>query len=169
MKKLAVAFLFVITALGVFAPFGFAQQQIKEIKKIYLAPFGNDVESDLIREKIRTRLINSNHFVLVETADQADAIFTGVADIEKVENSTISGINKRGKGGIWGSSETDFNAVGVFRLVHPESKVTLWIYDYKPKWYRVGSGFNTANSEYNRIAKRVVEKLLKDAGEVQTK
>ena len=163
MKNLATNFLALTIMLVVFGLPGWAQ--IKDVKNIYLAPFGNDVSADLIREKIRSRLVASNYFVLVEKPDQADAVFTGVADFEKVENGTLSGVSNKRGGGIWGETNTDFNAIGVFRLVHPETKATLWIYDYKPKWYRVSTGANKANEEYNRIAKRVVEKMIKDVNE----
>jgi len=52
-------------------------QKLVGVKKIYLGELGRSEAADLVREKIRLRLMKVERFSLVESAEKADAILTG--------------------------------------------------------------------------------------------
>ena len=74
MKKI----LFVAISLCLLGTLAAAQNvpTLKNVKKIYVAELGKQPESDLIREKIRLRLMKSGRFTVVDKPEDADATLT---------------------------------------------------------------------------------------------
>ena len=92
------------------------------VHKIYLGSFGTREGADLIKEKIRLRLIKSKRFAVVERQDQADAVLTGSAHVEESYYGSYSGNS--------GSGSTRYSATGVLRLVNVKNSETVWLFEY---------------------------------------
>ncbi len=146
---LAISFLFSFL-IGV--AFGQDNAKLVKVKTIYIGDLGREEGSDLVREKIRVRLMKSGRFAVVETPKAADAVLTGVAGVERRYNSSI---NTDSSGNVYGGGGTSYAGIGVLRLVHFKSEETIWVFEYKR-----GFSFGSASS---RVANKCVEKLLKDA------
>lgn len=131
------------------------RSKLSDIKKIYIGELGKEETSDLVREKIRVRLMKSNRFIVVETPEAADAVLTGVAGVERRYHSSVHGDRSTGNVSGWGG--TRYTGFGVLRLVGVKSQETIWFFEYKR-----GFGFGSASS---RVADKTVDKLLKDAKE----
>jgi phosphate ABC transporter phosphate-binding protein len=56
-------------------------QALSQVKKVYVAPLGNQKGADAIRQRIAGRLQASGKLSVVENAEQADAILTGAGGI----------------------------------------------------------------------------------------
>lgn len=115
--------------------------QLAAVRTLYLDGLGNEDGADLVREKIRARLIASNRFIVVENPQQAEAVLVGVAGVEK----SIS------------EGETHYRGMGIFRIVERSTDSTIWSYEYK-------RGFMLFGSVSSRVADQVVDRLLLDAG-----
>lgn len=126
--------------------------RLASVKKLYIGSLGNEEGSDLVREKIRIRLMKSDRFSVVERQEAADAILTGVAGVERRDSGSVYTTSD---GKIQGGSGTSYAGLGVLRLVDAESEETIWVFEYKR-----GFSFGSASS---RVANKTVEKLLKDA------
>ena len=124
---------------------------LAKIKRIYIANLGNEEGSGLVREKIRLRLAKSARMSVVENPDQADAILTGVA-----------GVDRRYQGSS-GDLQTRYTGFGVLRLVDVKTSETIWAFEYKRGWV----GPNTSVS--SRVADQTVDKLLKDTANADNK
>lgn len=117
------------------------QRALEGIKSIYLGSFGGGEGSDLVREKLRVRLINSGRFEIVEIPDRADAILTGSAGVEKrLDEGT-----------------TNYRGTGLLRLVDTKTQKTIWAHEYQ-------RGFMLGGSVSTRVANQMADQLLKDAG-----
>src|SRR5947207_11866918 len=57
-------------------------ERLAQIKRVFVAPLGNDVGSDIVREKIRLELVRTGRLEVLERPDSADAIFMGAAVVE---------------------------------------------------------------------------------------
>jgi hypothetical protein len=156
--KLLIGLLGLILVLGAFAG---AQEKFKlaEIKRIYIGDLGREEGADLVREKIRARLMKSDRFIVVETQETADAVLTGVAGVQRRHHSSIH--TNPSTGDVYGSGGTSYSGVGVLRLVDNKSQETIWVYEYKR-----GFGFGSASS---RVADKTVDKLLKDVKDADKK
>lgn len=126
--------------------------QLKDIKKIYITELGTTDNSDIIREKIRLRLIETGKFTVVDRREEADAIFTGTVVMEKHIGGGLGDIDTTNKG------------VAVFYLRRPVTGEVIWTYEYKPKFFNIAIWTDKATRGYNRVAERTVERLMKDAG-----
>jgi len=121
--------------------------RLASVHKIYLGSFGTREGADLIKEKIRLRLIKSKRFAVVERQDQADAVLMGSAHIQESYYGSYSGSS--------GSGGTQYSATGVLRLVSVKNSETVWLFEYV-SGHRHGSASSA-------VADRTVDKLLKDA------
>src|SRR5689334_16009869 len=114
---------------------------LKTIKKIYIAELGKQPESDLIREKIRLRLMKSGRFTVVDKPEEADATLTGAAGLELVDSLLLGASGSIGWGrppyydpgygpvygpgyggrttsvGVYGGNDKVQSGTGVFRLI----------------------------------------------------
>jgi hypothetical protein len=118
------------------------QGALAGIKSIHLGNFGGGEGSDLVREKLRVRLISSGRFEVVEIPDRADAILTGSAGVEKrLDEGT-----------------TDYRGTGLLRLVDTKTQKTVWAHEYQ-------RGFMFGGSVSTRVANQMADQLLKDAGD----
>jgi hypothetical protein len=135
------------------------KSKLTEIKKIYIGELGKEEGSDLVREKIRVRLMKSDRFIVVETPEAADAVLTGVAGVERRHHSSVH--TDPSTGNVYGSGGTSYAGIGVLRLVNVTSQETIWLFEYKR-----GFGFGSASS---RVADKTVDKLLKDVKEADKK
>ena len=124
-----------IVLLGLsFAPAKDVVQRLGGVKSIYVASLGTEEGAELIRQKIAVWLINSKSITVVESAEDADAILTGMAQCSQVP----------GHG---------YSAVLVVRL-NGKSNQLLWTDDVIPM--RSGTRGATSN-----IAENMVTDLLK--------
>ena len=144
----------VLITISLFLETGFGQEvsKLEGIRRIYIDELGREEGSDLVREKLRVRLMKSERFVVVERRDLADAILTGVAGVERKYNSTVT---TSATGNVSGGGTTTFSGVGVLRLVDVKSEETIWVFEYK-------RGFSLGSAS-TRVADKTVEQLLKDA------
>ena len=135
-------------------------QKLASVKKIYLGELGKDEMSDLIREKIRIRLMKSDRFSVVETPESADAILIGATGVSSKHVSTISTNPVTGQ--VSGSGGTVYEGNAVVRLVDAQTKETIWIYEYK-------RGFFRPRSASGDIAGKIIDHLTKDAKKLNEK
>jgi hypothetical protein len=126
--------------------------RLSAVKKIYIDSLGNEEGSDLVREKIRKLLAESGRLSVVERAERADAVLTGVAGVERSYSSSI-GTDSR-TGAVSGSGGTNFKGVGILRLVDVKEEEPIWFFEYQR-----GLSFSSASS---RVANQVVDKLMSD-------
>jgi len=124
--------------------------RLASVKKIYIDSLGNEEGSDLVREKIRKLLVESDRFTVVESPDRSDAILTGVAGVERTYHSSVYSVN----GQVYGGGNTHFKGVGMFRLVDTKDEEQIWFFEYETRF-----GFSSASG---RVAGNVVDKLLAD-------
>ena len=101
----------------------------------------------------RLRLMKAERFAVVERADSADAVLTGVAGVERKHYSTV---HTDAYGRVSGGGGTSLAGMGVLRLVDTATDETIWVFEYKRALLLVGSASS-------RVANKTVEQLLKDA------
>ena len=123
-------------------------QQIRDVKSIYVASFGDGDGSELIRSKIISRLVKSGKVTVVETSDHADAILTGVGELSKTTyynaNATPNSVNASG-----GSK---YHATAGARLLGRDHTI-LWADEAS-----TGFLYRSASSS---VADKIVKNLLK--------
>jgi hypothetical protein len=154
--------LLLILVLG-FTAFG--QNRLDSIHKIYIDNLGGSESGMLIREKLRARLISSGRFEVVEAKENADAVLTGAANVDKSQSGSISSDEQ---GRISGSENAVYSESGVLRLLIPQTQSTVWIYEYKrgsqlKRSIPMGGLFSNSSAS-GRFADKAVKQLLKDAG-----
>lgn len=132
MKPLRGALIILAVCLSVAAQ---DHARLKEIKTIYVDQLGSEEGADLVREKIKLRLLKSKRFTLVEDRDAADAILSGAAGLPRRWNGVPV-------------------PVAVLRLIDPRTKETLWIYEHKSAAITIRS---------TPMPDKVIDKLEKDA------
>jgi len=114
---------------------------LEGVRFIYLGDLGNEEGADLIREKMRVRLLNSGRFEIVENPERADAVLTGSAGVEKrLHDGT-----------------TSYHGEGLLRLIDTKTQKTIWAHEYQ-------RGFMFGGSVSTRVADQMTDQLLKDAG-----
>ncbi len=124
-----------------------AADGLNEIHKIYLGDFGAGEGADLVREKLRLRLVETGRFSVVESVDAAEAVLTGAAGVSRGYHSNV---NSSG-----GSGTTTYQGYGVLRLILLRTQEPVWFFEYKR-----GFGFGSRST---RVANQIADKLLKDA------
>lgn len=117
------------------------QRALAGIRSMYLGDFGGGEGADLVREKLRVRLLNSGRFEVVESSDRADAILTGAAGVERYVHQGTMG----------------YRGTGLLRLVDTKTQKTIWAHEYQ-------RGFMFGGSVSTRVADQMADQLLKDAG-----
>jgi hypothetical protein len=126
--------------------------QIRDVKRIYVSELGTTDSADLIREKIRLRLMQTGKFTIVDNREEADAVLTGTVVMEKHVEGDFKDIDTKNKG------------VAVFYLRRAGTNEVIWTYEYKPKFFNIAIFTDKATRGYNQLANRTVEQLMKDAG-----
>lgn len=122
-----------------------------KVKRIYIGDLGNEEGAGVVREKIRLRLAKAVRFSVVEAPQNADAVLTGVAGVERRYYSS------------GGDLQTSYAGMGILRLVDVKTKETIWNFEYK----RGRMAWNESAS--SRVANQVIDKLLKDTMYVDSK
>ena len=153
MKKIC----FLLFATLVLAGFVNAQSKesnakLRDVKKIYVGELGRSDDADIVREKIKLRLIKSGQYKIVNREADADAVLTGTVVISQQIDGGIGDINTKNKG------------VAVFYLRDADTNEDLWVYEFKPNFFNVVILTDKATRGYNQVANRTVDQLLKDAG-----
>ena len=115
--------------------------RLADVRAIYVDDLGSDAGADLIREKIKMRLVESGRFTVVESPGSADAILAGAA---AVHTNTY---------GTDGDTHTARKGRGVFRLIEPHTQEVIWITE-------IGWNFGFGSAE-SKVAKKTVNRLLK--------
>lgn len=118
------------------------RQALANIRTIYLGNLGVGDGTDLVREKLRVRLMQSGRFTIVESPQKAQAILTGVAGVET--NYTPQGTRHAG--------------TALVRLVDLRSEQTIWVQQYQRGYSAPGT------SASSRVAEQLADALLRDAG-----
>lgn len=113
---------------------------LSQAKSIYLGDFGGGNGTDLVKEKLRARLMSSQRFVVVETSDKADATLLGSAGVEKSQRE----------------GTTDYAGSGLLRLVDNRTQETIWAHEYT-------RGMMFGGSVSTRVANQMADALLHDA------
>lgn len=111
------------------------------IQSIYFGDFGGGEGADLVREKLRVRLLNSGRFDVVESPDRADAILTGSVGVEKNLNE----------------GTTYYRGAGLLRLIDTKTQKTIWAHEYR-------GGVTIWGSTSTRVANQMADQLLQDSG-----
>jgi hypothetical protein len=114
---------------------------LSSIHTLFIGDFGTTDGSDVVKEKVRVLLMNDKRFTVVDAADKADAILTGAVGVDASQRK----------------GTTDYAGTGVLRLIEAETRRTIWVHEYK-RGYMFGGSVST------RLAKQMVDHLLKDAG-----
>jgi hypothetical protein len=146
-----------------FAAFG--QNRLDSVQKIYVDNLGDSDSSALIREKLRARLTDSDRFQVVESAEQADAVMTGAAHVDKTQVGSI----QTDSSGVNGKIGASYDGQGVIRLVSTSTKETIWIYEYKQAKIGRFIPIMKPRSASGDVAGKAVKQLLKDAAGGQKK
>lgn len=131
--------------------------RLASVKTIYIDDLGREEGANLIensnhvREEISTGLTQSGRFSVVQSPQEADAVLTGLAGLEKWYHGM------EGFYGLEGDLDTSHLGVGRFRLVDTKTNQTIWTHDYKRGLLK------PTQSVTSRVANQVVETLLFDA------
>ena len=147
-KLIAILFSFIL--LGGLCVNGFAQTSgtlggtLGGTKKIYLGDLGKDISSDLVKEKLRVAFSKQDRFVLVDKVEEADAVLTGTVYVPEAADGTLG----HGRGDV--------------RLVDPDSKRGIWLYEYK-------HGFFIPGNPYEDMANKILDALVKDSKKAEKK
>lgn len=114
--------------------------RLLQVKRIYIEAFtSSEGESDPFHEKLRSRLIKSGRFEVVDRPEDADAVLGGKA---------------RSTGAIGAGAWMSFGLVAILKLTGSSSGEHIWGFQYKGKQsYGSGAG---------KIARKSVKQLLKD-------
>lgn len=127
------------------------------VRSIYIEDLRHDEGAELVeetgsvRERISTGLAKSGRFFVVQDAQQADAILTGLVGVERWYHGL------EGYYGMEGDLDDHELGIGNVRLVDSRTKQPIWAHKYQP-------GFlSPTQSVVDRVAEQVVEKLLHDA------
>jgi hypothetical protein len=171
--------LFIAVSLCLWGTHAAGQATLKAVKKIYIAELGKQPESDLIREKIRIRLMKSGRFNIVDKPEEADATLTGAAGLEVVDALLVGGWGSVSWGrppyydptygpvygppyggrttsvGVYSGNDKVQSGTGVFRLIESKSQDNIWEYEVE-----VGTSSGSATGA---VADKAVKQLLKDA------
>ncbi len=116
-------------------------QKLADVKKIFVATLGDQRGAELIRQKIINGLTNSGHITVVESADDADATFNGVARLHRY--------------GLYDDLVTSGEAV--VRLVGKNKQILWTDEDNRSKF----PGYGSANKMSTKIADKLVQDLTK--------
>lgn len=111
------------------------EQRLGDVKKIFVASLGASEDSEMLRQNIINRLIESGVFTVVDSADDADATLVGAAQVRSYYSwsANSSGnyglINGIGSGNSYGhgAGQTQYVSGAAVRLVS-KSKQVLWTY-----------------------------------------
>lgn len=114
---------------------------LASVHTIFLGDFGAADRSDVVKEKVRVLLMSAKRFTVVDVAEKADAILTGAVGVDASQYK----------------GTTDYAGTGVLRLIEAKTQRTIWVHEYK-RGYMFGGSVST------RVAKQMVDHLLKDAG-----
>jgi hypothetical protein len=126
--------------------------KLADIHNIYVDELGKGEGSDVVREKIRQRLLKGGHFMVVDKPELADALLTGEAGTKRIQSGPAYG----DANGFFSSGGISSQPHGVLRLVATQTDETVWTFEYKPGFFSFGG--NAAH-----MADHVVDKLIKDA------
>lgn len=107
--------------------------------------------SDLVKEKIRARLVRSGRFSIVDLPEQADATLSGVAGFQRWYFGMESFY------GLEGSLNTQYVGIGMVRLLDSKTKQPIWTHEYETGL------FHPTQPVVDRVADQVADKLLGDA------
>jgi hypothetical protein len=121
--------------------------RLGDIKKIYIAPLGNDSASELIRQKLINRLIKDGTLSVVETSETADAVLTGAAEVDHKHYFVV--------GGGFVSSGSRYAADGAFRLVDKNNRV-LWLDEMRTRKF---FSPRSARGASTNLADKIVSRL----------
>jgi len=107
--------------------------------------------SDLVKEKIREKLIQSGRFTITDTPEQADAALTGVAGFQRWYFGMESFY------GLEGSLNTQYSGIGMVRLLGSKTKQPIWTHEYETGLFR------PTQSVVDRVADQFADTLLNAA------
>ncbi len=137
--------------------------RLASVKSIYIDDLGREEGASLIegsaevREMIRAGLAKSGRFSIVQSPQEADAILSGLAGIEKWYHGM------EGFYGLEGDLDTHHLGLGRLRLVDSGTKQPIWTHEYKRGLLKLHQGVA------ERVGEQVVERLLQDVSQVDSR
>ncbi len=127
---------------------------LTSIRSIYIEDLAHGEDphlvegSDLVKERIREKLVQSGRFSIVDTPEEADASLTGVAGFQRWYFGMESFY------GLEGSLNTQYSGIGMVRLLDSKTKQPIWTHEYETGF------FHPTQSVADRVADQVADKLL---------
>jgi len=128
---------------------------LRDVKKIYVDSFGTAEGADLIKEKLVNRLVKSGRVSVVEDPDAADAVLTGIGEINKGVRYSASA----GQYGGLASGGTSYDATLVVRLLGKDKQI-LWVDEAKPG-FMPGSVSSSVADKVSKNLLKAIEKASK--------
>ena len=123
------------------------RQALAAVRAIYLGDFGSGEGANLVRERVRFRLLQATRFTAVESAGQADAVLTGEAGVERRITEGMTYYLDR----------------SLLRLIDAKTQETIWIHEYRDEHRLIRSEDMNIGGASTRAANQIVDELLKAA------
>ncbi|MBX9877517.1 MAG: hypothetical protein K2Y22_03590 [Candidatus Obscuribacterales bacterium] len=132
-------------------------QRLGDIKKIFISPLGTADGSELIRQKVISKLVKSTIITVVESPDDADAILSGAAEVRHQMYLYGSG------SGLNGGTRTSASLV-----VHltGKGKQIFWSDDIRS---RILMPLNSSSNVADKLVKNLVEAIEADRNRIAQK
>lgn len=162
MLRAMMVFALCYSLLGCHRTFGVPTDIVKDlpalasVRSVYIEDLAHGEDphlvegSDLVKERIRARLVQSGRFSVVDTPEQADGALTGVAGYQRWY------FGMEAFYGLEGSLNTQYSGIGMVRLLHSKTKEPIWTHEYETGF------FHPTQSVVDRVADQVADTLLHD-------
>jgi hypothetical protein len=163
MLRAMVVFALCLSLLGCHRTFGIPTDLVQDlpalasVRSVYIEDLAHGEDphlvegSDLVKEKIKERLVQSGRFTIVDAPEEADAALTGVAGFQRWYFGMESFY------GLEGSLNTQYSGIGMLRLLNSKTKEPIWTHEYETGF------FHPTQSVVDRVADQVADKLLSAA------
>jgi hypothetical protein len=122
--------------------------QLQDVHKIFVDSFGDAEHADLVRSKVISKLVRAGRFEIVTSADQADAILTGVSQVSASQSYHASATPQYASS----SGGTRYHASAGVQLIGRDQQI-IWADD--------ASNSLLSRSATSSLAERIVKDLNK--------
>ncbi len=134
-------------------------QKLAAVKKIFIAPFGTGEGVEVIRDKVINRLLKSD-LVVVDSADEADAVLSGSAQTNSRFRIYVSGG--------YGGANTRYSVELVVRLTGKKHEI-LWTNEVKSDWLHHHSSAGATSNVADKLVADLCKAIAKDQVSIATK
>jgi len=101
---------------------------IKQIKRIYVDSLGEDGDSRLLRERVRTELSKIKYFSVVDSPSEAQGIIQGAV----ASKGFTSAYGSSASGQAYVTQETHYVTASTLRVIDAATGKTLWTWEFHP-------------------------------------